>query len=87
MGVRVIGYDPVMSKEAIAAVGITRAEKIEQIWKESDFITVHTPLTPETNNLLNDTTLELCKNGVRIVNCARGGIGIAQTNIIFLLLS
>lgn len=74
MGMRVIGFDPVMSKEAMATTGIARAEKIEQIWKESDFITLHTPLTPETSNLLNDTTLALCKKGVRIVNCARGGI-------------
>lgn len=63
-----------MSKEAIEAVGIKRADKVEDIWRESDFITVHTPLTPQTNGLLNDTTLALCKKGVRVVNCARGGI-------------
>lgn len=75
LNMRVIGFDPVMSKEQVAAAGITRVDKLDQIWKESDFITVHTPLTPETSNMLNDDTIALCKKGVRIVNCARGGIG------------
>lgn len=75
MGMRVLGYDPVMSKEGFAAAKITQAPKLDQIWKEADFITLHTPLTPETSNLLNDETLAKCKKGVRIVNCARGGIG------------
>ena len=74
MGMRVLGYDPVMSKEGFAANNITQAVKVEQIWNEADFITVHTPLTPETSNLLNDESLAKCKKGVRIINCARGGI-------------
>lgn len=73
MGMMVKGYDPVMSVEAFKEAGIDRVE-LESIWKNSDFITVHTPLTPETSNLLNETTLAQCKRGVRIVNCARGGI-------------
>jgi phosphoglycerate dehydrogenase-like enzyme len=73
MGMRVIGYDPVMTAEAFADAGIQRAD-LNDIWEKSDFITVHTPLTPETANILNDTTIAKCKNGVHIVNCARGGI-------------
>lgn len=79
MGMEVIGYDPVMSAEdfkelaATTATTITRVE-LEDIWAKSDFITVHTPLTADTKGLLNDVTLQKCKKGVRIVNCARGGI-------------
>lgn len=74
-GMKVLGYDPVMAKEGFAAAGITQAVKVDQIWKDCDFITFHTPLTPETSNLLNDESLAKCKKGVRVVNCARGGIG------------
>jgi D-isomer specific 2-hydroxyacid dehydrogenase, NAD binding domain len=52
-------------------VGIERAE-LDDIWAKSDFITVHTPLTKETKNLIDDATIAKCKEGVRIVNCARG---------------
>jgi D-3-phosphoglycerate dehydrogenase / 2-oxoglutarate reductase len=73
LGMNVLGYDPVMSLEAFQEVGLQRAD-LEDIWLKSDFITVHTPLTPETANLLNDTTIAKCKTGVRLINCARGGI-------------
>ena len=51
-----------------------RCGTLEEIYKESDFITVHVPLTNETRNLINRDTLKLMKKGVRIVNCARGGL-------------
>ena len=73
MGMVVIGYDPVMSAEAFKEAGLTRVE-LEDVWKKSDFIIVHTPLTPETSNLLNEKTMSKYKKGVRIINCARGGI-------------
>lgn len=73
IGMTVIGYDPVMSSEGFAEVGITQA-KIDEIWAKSDFITFHTPLTPDTKDLLNDDTILKCKKGVQVVNCARGGI-------------
>lgn len=73
MGMEVIGYDPVMTPEAMAEAGITRVE-LDHIWKRSDFITVHTPLTPQTANIINEETILKCKDGVRIINCARGGI-------------
>lgn len=73
MGMNVIGYDPVMSAEAFKETGIDRVD-LDAIWAKSDFITVHTPLTPETANLIGDETMAKCKKGVRIVNCARGGI-------------
>ena len=43
-------------------------------WVQADFITVHTPLTPDTRNLMNSATFEKMKKGVHIINCARGGI-------------
>lgn len=74
LGMKTIGYDPVMSAEDFGAIpGVKRVE-LEEIWKQSDFITVHTPLTPQTTNLIGEATLAKCKKGVRIVNCARGGI-------------
>ena len=73
MGMHVIGYDPVMTSEQLRDVGIERGD-LDDIWAKCDFITVHTPLTPETANLVSDATIEKCKPGVRIINCARGGI-------------
>ena len=61
----------ILSILLIGQVGIERAD-LEDIWAKSDFITVHTPLTKETNNLIDDVTIAKCKHGVRIVNCARG---------------
>ena len=73
LGMNIIGYDPIMPIETTADTMIKRVE-LEEIWKKSDFITFHTPLTPETSNLLNDKTIAKCKPGVRVINCARGGI-------------
>lgn len=72
-GMSVIGYDPILSEDMAAKLGITLTD-IESIYKNSDFITVHVPLDSQTQNLLCKETFELCKDGVKIVNCARGGI-------------
>jgi D-3-phosphoglycerate dehydrogenase len=69
----VIAYDPFLSEERAKEMGIERAS-LEEIWQRADFITVHTPLTPETKNLINKKTISMMKDGVRIINCARGGI-------------
>ena len=68
-----IGYDPILPKDVAAKAGIT-AMDLDQLWPQCDFITVHTPLTEQTRGLINDAVLAKCKKGVRIVNCARGGI-------------
>jgi D-3-phosphoglycerate dehydrogenase len=73
MGMEVIGFDPVMSADAMAEAGIACVE-LEDIWRRSDFITLHTPLTPQTANIVSDESIRKCKDGVRIINCARGGI-------------
>eukprot|EP00004_Rigifila_ramosa_P000862 TRINITY_DN10888_c0_g1_i1.p1 TRINITY_DN10888_c0_g1~~TRINITY_DN10888_c0_g1_i1.p1 ORF type:complete len:929 (+),score=215.53 TRINITY_DN10888_c0_g1_i1:372-2789(+) len=73
LGMRVVGYDPLMAPDVIGTHNIVPST-LEELYSISDFITVHTPLTPETSGLLNDQTLARCKDGVRIINCARGGI-------------
>ena len=69
----VIAYDPLLSAEKASAHGIELVE-LSEIFRRSDFITVHSPLTAETRHLLNAQTIAKCKRGVRIINCARGGI-------------
>ncbi|XP_014469687.1 PREDICTED: D-3-phosphoglycerate dehydrogenase [Dinoponera quadriceps] len=72
-GMNVVAFDPVVSAEAAAELGIKKLN-LEEIWPVADYITVHTPLIPQTRNLINATTLAKCKNGVNIINVARGGI-------------
>ena len=54
-------------------LGIKKCD-LDKIWPQADFITLHTPLTPDTKNLINSESLAQMKKGVHIVNCARGGI-------------
>ncbi len=72
-GMKVIGYDPILASDLAVKLSIELVT-LDEIYRRSDFITVHTPLSKETTGLLNDETLSKCKKGVRIVNCARGGI-------------
>uniref|UniRef100_A0A8C9BLB1 D-3-phosphoglycerate dehydrogenase n=1 Tax=Phocoena sinus TaxID=42100 RepID=A0A8C9BLB1_PHOSS len=72
-GMKTIGYDPIISPEVSASFGVQQVP-LEEIWPLCDFISVHTPLLPSTTGLLNDSTFAQCKKGVRVVNCARGGI-------------
>ena len=69
----IIAYDPFLSEEKAQEMGI-RKGSLDDIFAESDFITIHSPMTPETKGLINATTMAKMKNGVRIINCARGGI-------------
>jgi len=69
----VICSDPFLSDEKAGELAVEKVT-IEDLFKRSDFITVHTPLTPETKNLIRKETIQIMKNGVRIINCARGGI-------------
>ncbi|MHB1687473.1 MAG: phosphoglycerate dehydrogenase [Ignavibacteriaceae bacterium] len=72
-GMTVIGYDPVLSEEMAAKIGVSLVD-LETVFKNSDVITVHVPLSEETKNLLSNETLQKCKDGVKLINCARGGI-------------
>ena len=73
MGMSILAYDPFLTEEKAAALGVSLAT-LDQLLAEADFITVHTPLTKETTGILNAETLARTKKGVRIINCARGGI-------------
>lgn len=73
MNMRVIGFDPYVSPEAAAKKKVELVP-LDDLLARSDFITIHTPLTAGTRNLLNASALAKMKNGVRIINCARGGI-------------
>ncbi|HXX53508.1 MAG TPA: phosphoglycerate dehydrogenase [Thermodesulfovibrionales bacterium] len=73
LGMIVIGYDPYLSEENAKEMGIEKVD-LTTLFKRSDFITVHTPITSETKNLISKKSIQLMKDGVRIINCARGGI-------------
>ena len=72
-GMITIGYDPVLSEQTARSVGVEPVS-VDELFKVSDFITIHTPLTKETHNLIDTTNIYKCKKGIRIINCARGGI-------------
>jgi D-3-phosphoglycerate dehydrogenase len=71
---RVIGFDPFLSKDKAAEFGIELHEDLDALLPECDFLTVHTPLNDQTRGLIDARRLAAMKPGVRIVNCARGGI-------------
>lgn len=71
-GMKTIGYDPFVSPAESAKFGVTGLT-LEEIWPQADFISLHVPLIPATKHLVNETTLEKCKKGVRVINVARGG--------------
>jgi D-3-phosphoglycerate dehydrogenase len=70
---KVIGYDPFISSESIARMGVEPAS-LDDLLGKSNFITVHVPLTSETQGLINREAIAKMKPGVRVINCARGGI-------------
>lgn len=69
----IIGYDPFISPEKAAEMGI-ESMALDELFIKADIITVHTPLIKETRHIINEKTLATMKDGVRIINCARGGI-------------
>ncbi|KAK7070646.1 hypothetical protein SK128_006852 [Halocaridina rubra] len=72
-GMTTIGYDPLIPAKVTAEWGV-ESLPLEEIWPKADYITVHTPLLPHTKNLIGETVFKTCKQGLRIVNVARGGI-------------
>jgi D-3-phosphoglycerate dehydrogenase len=69
----VIAYDPFLSEDKAKTMGVEKVD-LKELFRRSDFITIHTPITPETKYLINKETIAMMKPGVRIINCARGGI-------------
>ncbi|WP_054949575.1 phosphoglycerate dehydrogenase [Numidum massiliense] len=72
-GMTILGFDPYLTKERAKQLGIAKTD-LAQLYRESDFITVHTPLIKETRHLIDEQAFAQMKDGVRILNCARGGI-------------
>lgn len=72
-GMKILAYDPFLSLEAAQRIGVEVVE-LNELFKHSDYITVHTPLTEETRHIISGKEFSLMKRGVRIINCARGGI-------------
>jgi D-3-phosphoglycerate dehydrogenase len=71
---RVIAYDPFLTDEQALKMGIERVEKVADMFPKVDYLTVHTPLTSETKHLVGIQDLPNLKPGIRLINCARGGI-------------
>ena len=72
-GMKIISFDPLVSAESVSDLDI-QLVSLDEIWKNADVISVHTPLNDKTKNLISYNELLKCKTGVVIINCARGGI-------------
>jgi D-3-phosphoglycerate dehydrogenase / 2-oxoglutarate reductase len=70
---KVIAYDPFLSEDRATAMGVTKVE-LDDLLARADFITLHVPLTDKTRNILSAENIAKTKKGVRIINCARGGL-------------
>src|SRR5688572_27087225 len=70
---KVVAFDPFLSPERAVELGVEKVE-LDQLLERADFITLHTPLTDQTRNILSRENLAKTKKGVRIINCARGGL-------------
>jgi D-3-phosphoglycerate dehydrogenase / 2-oxoglutarate reductase len=70
---RVLAYDPFLTPERAVQIGVTKVE-LDELLAKADVITLHVPMTEKTKNILSAENLAKCKKGVRIINCARGGL-------------
>ena len=73
LAMKVIAYDPFISKEIASKAGIELGT-LNDVFQRADFITVHTPMTDETRGIIGEAAFTKMKDGVRIINCARGGL-------------
>ncbi len=71
-GMKLIAYDPIVSAKRYRELGVERAENADAVYAVADFLTLHLPNTPETKGWLNAEVLAKCKDGVRVLNVARG---------------
>lgn len=71
---KVVAFDPFLTEEQATALGVRLCPTFDELLPQLDYLTVHTPLTPETTGLLNLGNLDRCKPGLRVINAARGGI-------------
>jgi D-3-phosphoglycerate dehydrogenase len=71
---RVLAFDPYLSSTRARALQVELVDDVDDLLTAADFVTLHTPLTPETRHIVNAARLAKTKRGVRIINCARGGL-------------
>ena len=71
---KIVGFDPFLTAEQAAKLGVELCETVDEMLPKIDYLTVHTPLTPQTKGLISQAQLQLLKPGARLINCARGGI-------------
>lgn len=74
---KVIAFDPFLSNERAIDLGVEKVE-LDQLFRRADFITLHTPLTDKTRNIIDAAAIAEMKDGVRIINCARGGLVVEE---------
>ncbi len=76
LGMKVVGYDPYLSVDAAWRIShhVKKANKIEEVLEQSDYITIHVPLMDSTKDTINADNLKICRDGVKILNFARGGL-------------
>ena len=70
---KVIAFDPYLSDERAVQLGVDKVD-LDELFRRADFITLHTPLTDKTRNIIDAAAIARMKDGVRIINCARGGL-------------
>jgi D-3-phosphoglycerate dehydrogenase len=73
-GMTVLGFDPLLSAERAMEHGVESVSRLDDLWPQCDYVTLHTPLNAETRNLVDRRALGMMKSTVRIINCARGGL-------------
>ncbi|HHX74207.1 MAG TPA: phosphoglycerate dehydrogenase [Firmicutes bacterium] len=73
MGMNILAYDPYISDERAEKLGVTVVPP-EEIYRNADFITIHTPMTKATKHMIGAKEIAMMKDGVRLINCARGGL-------------
>ena len=71
---KIVGFDPFLTAEQAVKLGVDLCETVDEVLPLVDYLTVHTPLTPQTKGLIGVEQLSLLKPGARLINCARGGI-------------
>ena len=74
---KVAAYDPFLSEERALDLGVEKVE-LDELLRRADFISLHTPMTDQTRGIINAGALAKCKKGVRIINCARGGLVVEE---------
>jgi D-3-phosphoglycerate dehydrogenase / 2-oxoglutarate reductase len=77
-GMRVLAFDAYVAEERFRALGVERAESSDELYRRADFLTIHLPVTPETENFLDAAAFAKMKEGVRIINVARGKLIVEE---------